>query len=221
MEKAILNNSRVRFDLKNSPIFDESELIRELQAGSEEAFETVVRLYGGRMLAIARRFLPVEQDARDVVQNALLSTFRSINKFAGQARLSTWLHRIVVNCALMELRSRKRRKEDSIEDLLPHFDDRGTWICSDGSNFSLESLFEERDVQTIVRRCIARLPTSYRNVLLLRDIEGRDSPEVELMLGVRSNAMKVRLHRARQALRGLLLEELRDKRDLPLGAIGS
>ena len=99
----------------------ESALLERLRAGEAAAFERLVREQGGRMLAVARRFLREDEDARDAVQDAFLSAFRSLDSFEGQAKLSTWLHRIVVNAALMKLRARKRRPEESIEELLPRF----------------------------------------------------------------------------------------------------
>src|SRR4029079_769481 len=87
----------------------------------EWAFEAVVRTYGGRLLAIARRLLRNEEDAHAAVQSADLSAFRALDQFEGSAQLSTWLHRIVVNTALMRLRSRRRKPETSIEALLPSF----------------------------------------------------------------------------------------------------
>ncbi|TMB10977.1 MAG: STAS domain-containing protein, partial [Deltaproteobacteria bacterium] len=93
-------------------------LVDRLRRGDPEAFESLVRQYGGRMLATARRLVGTEDEARDVVQEAFLAAFRAIDSFAGAARLSTWLHRIVVNGALMKLRSRRRRREESIEGLL-------------------------------------------------------------------------------------------------------
>jgi RNA polymerase sigma-70 factor, ECF subfamily len=199
---------------------EEVDLIRRLQAGDDEAFEMMVRLYGNRMLAIARRILRVEQDARDAVQEALLSAFRSIGEFSGKSRLSTWLHRIVVNAALMQIRSRKRYRENSIEELLPHFDDQGAWLeehqsrCNSG-----ERLLDERDTRELVRRCIARLPDIYSVVLLMRDIEDRDYEEIAALLDVRLGTVKVRLHRARQALRNLISKELVDRSHLALNAV--
>src|SRR5512135_3173100 len=100
---------------------DDGELVARLRAGDGAAFESVVRSHGPRLLAVARRFLRNEQDAQDALQDAFLSAFRSIDGFQGEARLSTWLHRIVVNAALMKLRSRKGRTEEPIDDLLPQF----------------------------------------------------------------------------------------------------
>jgi RNA polymerase sigma-70 factor (ECF subfamily) len=188
----------------------ESLLLERLRAGDEAAFETVIHLYGGRLLAAARRLLRNEDDAADAVQEAFLAAFKSIDGFQGTARLSTWLHRIVINAALMKLRSESRRPEDAIADLLPRFNAAGEWLDTvrgwdDGS----EELLERRETRILVRRCIDQLPDVYRTVLLLRDIEDLDTEEVAEMLGVTANAVKIRLHRARQALRTLLESELR------------
>jgi RNA polymerase sigma-70 factor, ECF subfamily len=187
--------------------FDERDLVERLKSGDHAAFETLVERYGGRMLAVARRFLPVEQDARDAVQEALLSAFKGIHSFAGEARLSTWLHRIVVNAALMQLRSRRRRNEEPIEKLLPHFNEEGKWADEASGALGDEMPFERRDTRELVRNCIARLPENYRTVLL-RDIEDLDTEQVAAMLDATANTVKVRLHRARQALRAIIEREM-------------
>ena len=114
---------------------DETALVKGLRAGDDAAFELLVRKYGARMLAAAHRILHSESDACDAVQEALLSVFKSISNFAGEAALATWLHRIVVNAALMQMRSRRRRAEESIDNLLPRFDENGGWARSVQSGY--------------------------------------------------------------------------------------
>src|SRR5262249_50438323 len=92
-------------------VVDEKALLAALRAGHDWAFETMVRMFGGRLFAVARRFTHNDEDARDVVQSAYLNAFRGLNQFEGSCQLSTWLHRIVVNAALMQLRSRRRKPE--------------------------------------------------------------------------------------------------------------
>src|SRR5262249_46456742 len=106
-------------------VLDDQALLAALKNGEEWAFEAMVRLHGRRLLAVARRFTHNEQDAQDVLQSAYLSAFRALNDFEGACQLSTWLHRIVVNTALMRIRSRRRRPEEPIEALLPVFQDGG------------------------------------------------------------------------------------------------
>ena len=184
---------------------DESALVARLRAGDEKAYAELVRAHGGRLLAVARRMLHHEEDARDAVQEAFLSAFRAIDGFEGGARLSTWLHRIVVNAALMRLRTRRRKPEGSIEDLLPGFLEDGH-IAHPAEPW--RELPEDEvggaELRRLVLAKIHELPESHRNVLLLRDIEGLDTEEAARALGIAPGAVKTRLHRARQALRGLL-----------------
>jgi RNA polymerase sigma-70 factor (ECF subfamily) len=198
-------------DSESNPVSDlsgitEEALVVRLQRGDEAAFELVVRREGGRLLAVARRFLRNDDDARDAVQDAFLSAFRSIASFAQGSRLSTWLHRIVINACLMRLRSSRRHAEESIEELLPKFAEDGHQVNhpTAGWDGSAEHLLLRGETREIVRRSIDRLPQTYRSVLLLRDIEELTTEEAARLLGVTENAVKIRLHRARQALRTLL-----------------
>ncbi|HEX9943099.1 MAG TPA: sigma-70 family RNA polymerase sigma factor [Thermoanaerobaculia bacterium] len=186
-------------------------LLAELRAGREDAFERLLRQHGGRMLAVARRLVRDEEDARDAVQEAFVSAFRSLDGFAGASRISTWLHRIVVNACLMRLRSRQRRPEEPIEDLLPRFREDGHQVDYPARDWEepVDALLQRREVCALVRQSIDRLPETYRTVLLLRDIEELSTEEAARMLGVTENALKIRLHRARQALRTLLDPHLR------------
>ena len=184
---------------------DESVLLARLRAGEEAAYAEMLRAYSGRLMAVARRYLKNDEDVRDAVQDAFLSAFRSIDRFAGGSQLYTWLHRIQVNACLMKLRTKRRKPEESIEDLLPHFDSGGHQ-----SEPSLlwqepaEREIERRETRELVRRAIDRLPESYRTVLLLRDIEDVSTEETADLMGISPNAVKIRLHRARQALRTLI-----------------
>jgi RNA polymerase sigma-70 factor (ECF subfamily) len=189
----------------------DAELLRRLRQGHDDAFETLVRLYTGRMLAVARRFLPEEEDARDAVQDAFLSAFRAIDRFQGGSKLSTWLHRIVVNACLMKLRTRRRRPEGKIEDLLPGFLEDGHFeVPAAPWQETADVLLESDQNRKLVRDAIARLPDNYRTVLLLRDIEGQDTQQTAQALDMSVAAVKTRLHRARQALRTQLDSHFRE-----------
>jgi RNA polymerase sigma-70 factor, ECF subfamily len=188
-----------------SKVDSESLLIERMRKGDNGAFEELVRTHGARLLSVARRILRNDEDARDAVQQAFLSAFRALSDFNGQSRLSTWVHRIVVNTALMKIRSRSRCPEESIEDLLPRFQEDGHHArqFSDVSS-SVDQLLMRRETRKRVRAAIDQLPESYRTVLLLRDIEELDTEETARALGSTANAVKIRLHRARQALARLL-----------------
>jgi RNA polymerase sigma-70 factor (ECF subfamily) len=187
----------------------DAALLAALRARAPGAYEQLVRTHGGRLLAVARRLLTSEEDARDAVQEAFLNAFRNIDRFEGQALLSTWLHRIVVNVSLMKLRSRKRRPEESLDHLLPAFRDDGHFAerFESGSEPADQRMAREEE-QAAVRAAIDELPEHYRTILLLRDIEGIGTQDVADQLGISPNAVKLRLHRARQALRTLLAPRL-------------
>lgn len=183
----------------------EISLLPRLRKGDEDAFEALVRAHAPRLLAVTRRLLRNEEDAQDAVQEAFVSAFRSLDSFEGACRVSTWLHRIAVNAALMRLRSRRRKPEESIEALLPTFLEDGHHTTHPPEwRDSADVLLERRENRDFVRACIDELPESYRTVLLLRDIEELDTEETARILDVSENVVKVRLHRARQALRSLL-----------------
>ena len=184
---------------------DETELLSRLRAGDDTAYEEMVRSYSPRLLAVARRIVGSDEEARDVIQDAFLNAFRSLKNFHGDARVSTWLHRIVVNSALMKLRTRKRKPEESIEPLLPAFLADGHYAEKFSSwGEQADDALSRTETQQVVRKHIDELPESFRTVLVLRDIEGLDTEETARVLDTTPNAVKIRLHRARAALRTLL-----------------
>lgn len=193
---------------------DEAALVARLRAGDDDAFADVVRTFGGRMLAVTRRMLRNEEDARDAVQDAFASVARSVATFDHSCRLATWLHRIVVNAALMKIRRRRRKPEDSIDELMPRFYADGHRIDPGPAwdDSLVEKAMVSADSRELVRRAIDRLPESYRTVIVLRDIEDLDTEETARLLEITPSAVKVRLHRARQALRTLLDPHFRERR---------
>ncbi|MDX2116040.1 MAG: sigma-70 family RNA polymerase sigma factor [Planctomycetota bacterium] len=188
---------------------DDSAFLRALEAGDPDAAERLVREAGGRMLAVALRLLGNEQDAHEAVQDAFLSIFRSLHSFQRGSKLTTWMHRIVVNAALMKRRSKARRPERSIEDLLPAFREDGhrSDVGPGWKPIGPDEL-EREETRGLVRRLIDELPDDYRTVLILRDIEELDTAATAEALQISQPAVKTRLHRARQALRTLLEREM-------------
>src|SRR5687768_10683647 len=146
----------------------DAELVARLRAGDGIAFEAIVRTHGGRLLSVARRILGNEEDARDAVQDAFIRAYKAIDAFEGRAQLSTWLHRIVVNVALMKLRQRRRHPEESMDELLPDFRSDGHQTVK--SRDWGDAVLERKETAAIVRDAIAQLPDQYREVLVLRDI---------------------------------------------------
>jgi len=148
--------------------------------------------------------------AEDTVQAAFASIFRTLGKFEGRSSLKTWMHRIVANQALMQLRKARRLQETSIDALLPEFDASGcrveeAWRIVE----TPEALLAKSQTKGAVLALIDTLPDTYRIVLVLRDIEELSTAEVAEMLELTEANVKVRLHRARAALKKLLEPLLR------------
>lgn len=183
---------------------DQQLWLDQLRARDATAFERLVREQGGRLLRVAQRFIRDADDAQDVVQEAFISAYNAIDRFDGSAEIGTWLHRITVNAALMRLRKPSEKRETSLDDLLPTFADDGHRYEPVSDWEGIDVLLERDETRQLVRDAIDDLPEAARNVLLLCDIEEMSGPEAADILGISANAVRIRLHRARQALRELL-----------------
>ena len=199
----------------DDPRWDERGLVARLRRNDPMAFATWVRRESPRLRAHARSILRNEEDAREAVQDGFLSAFKAIDRFDGRSSLSTWIHRIVVNAALMKRRWQQRRPEVALEEVAPDRtgerrfapDSAETWTGT--WDETAEDVALRRESRARVRAGIQNLPEPYRTVIVLRDLEGFDTRETAKRTGVSSDLVKVRLHRARHALRRHLEPELR------------
>lgn len=164
--------------------------------------EALVRAHIGWMIAVAQRLLGDRALAEDAVQDAFIAAFRNFENFENRSSIKTWLHRITVNAALMKLRKIKRRSEQILEPGQSGFDHNGLRIEAPWTRMaSVEEALDLEQRREGVRNAIGRLPDNYRIVLLLRDIEGYRTGEVATLLDITPGTVKIRLHRARAALK--------------------
>jgi len=182
----------------------EADLIARLRAGDDAAYASLVEANAGRMLAVARRITHSDAEAQDAVQDAFLSAFKAIQTFDGRSTLATWLHRIVVNAALMRQRRAKAHPEASIEALLPHFENGSYRDRPEPWNGVTTDQAESIEAREAVWKALDQLPEEFRNVIVLRDIEGLESKAVATALGISDSLVRQRLHRGRLALMKLL-----------------
>lgn len=172
--------------------------------------DELVRTNIGWMLALAERLLRDRTLAEDVVQESFVRAFNGLAGFEGRSSIESWLHRITVNSALSKLRQLKRLAEQSIDEHLPEFDRLDCRVETPWARLaSVEEIIESDDKRRHVYESIGQLPDAYRVVLQLRDIEEYDTREVATLLGISESNVKVRLHRARAALKKLLEPILR------------
>lgn len=173
--------------------------------------EQIVRDHIEWMLSLAKRTLGDNQGAaEDVVQDAFISAFRSLGSLKSRDSIEPWLRRITINAALMKLRQNKRRAEKSIEEFLPEFDqfdcrleDRWSYLAN------VKDVQENQIRLDMLGKAFYSIPESYRIVLQLRDIEGYNTVEVAKLLDLSESNVKVRLHRARSALKKIIEPLLR------------
>jgi len=183
---------------------------KPIEIGTAGDHEELVRANIGWMLALAERLLRDRGLAEDVVQESFVRAFDGLANFEGRSTLESWLHRITVNTALSKLRQVKRLAEQPIDEHLPEFDRHDCRIELPWSQLaSVEEIMESDDLRRRVYVAIDELPDAYRVVLQLRDIEEYDTSEVAALLDITETNVKVRLHRARAALKKLLEPVLR------------
>jgi RNA polymerase sigma-70 factor, ECF subfamily len=188
----------------------EIALIAHLRSGDGPATERFVREHAGWMLALAQRYVRDASHAEDCVQEAFLQAFRSIGAFEGRSALKSWLHRILVNTALMKLRSRRMALEQPAEDILAHVDRQRCCMPACWAEVATpHEILERKETRDLVIAKLMELPDSYRIVLLLRDIEGMSTEATARALAMTEGAVKVRLHRARAAFKMLVAPVLK------------
>jgi len=180
-----------------APATDElADLVAEAKAGDRRAFDDLVTATYADAFTLATRLMGNEEDASDVVQDAYLRAFRAIGRFRGDARFSTWLYRIVANCAATSLGRRGRHRHEQLDEALHIPDDHAD---HDPERKAGDALDRVR-----VQAALATLPEKLRLVVVLRDVYDLPHEAIAAELGITETAAKVRLHRARKKLRARL-----------------
>ncbi|HEV2027655.1 MAG TPA: RNA polymerase sigma factor [Candidatus Dormibacteraeota bacterium] len=195
--------------------------LEALKAGDEAAFQSLIQRYHGPMLRLAMTYVGDRGVAEDVVQESWLTCVRSLDRFEGRSSLKTWIFGIVINIARARRRKEARilpftafwRRDDS-DSHRPtvdqsRFGSDGMWRTGPRSWDNVpESKVIGGETLQKVKTAIDALPAKQREVILLRDVAGFDSAEVSSLLGISAANERVRLHRARAAVRKMLEEYL-------------
>jgi RNA polymerase sigma-70 factor (ECF subfamily) len=170
----------------------EAELIDRARNGDRAAFAALVRAHQDEVYTLARRLVGDPHLASDVAQETLIRAWRALPNFRGEAKLSTWLHRITVNTAWSHRQRARRHSGPSIDDLHDLAAPEGI----DHPVFAGEVL----DLRRRLKAALARLPAAQRQVVILKDVYGWTHHEIARSMGISVTAAKVRLHRARARL---------------------
>jgi RNA polymerase sigma-70 factor, ECF subfamily len=191
----------------------DADLVRRAQDGDWAAFSRIVEKYRSRIYSLVLRITGTPADAEEVTQGAFLAAIENLSGFRGESRFSTWLYRVAANGALKAVRARDRRREEPAQGegeesfaTVPQPEHVAPWTASP------EVLAGRRQTREVLDRALERLDEKHRAVFLLRDLEGLSTEETAQALGLSVANVKVRLLRARLALREMLTLEFGDAR---------
>ncbi|MFZ5823156.1 MAG: sigma-70 family RNA polymerase sigma factor [Bacillota bacterium] len=185
-----------------SALLDEV-LVKKAQDGDRNSLSELMVRYERKTYNLAYRLMGNHADASDAAQEALVRVCLRLRNFRGDSAFSTWLFRVVTNTCLDELRRRGRLRHASLDDALPVEEGAVPRQAPDEAESPVEYA-ERHEIQAAVKRAINRLPDEYRVVVIMRDLQGLSYQEIAVMLGTTLGTIKSRLHRARQALRGII-----------------
>jgi RNA polymerase sigma-70 factor, ECF subfamily len=191
---------------------EDAEFVVACQKGDAEAFGFLVERHQKKMLNIAYRMMGNYNEACDVTQEAFIAAYKSIKYFKAEAKFSTWLCRIVINFSknrLKQLRNIGQREGVSIDDS-GEIMMEGTLCPSSANDTNPCADMERREREIQVQRCIISLGEEYRDVLILRDIQGLSYLEIKDILKISEGTVKSRLSRARGALKDCLVKVIGD-----------
>jgi RNA polymerase sigma-70 factor (ECF subfamily) len=183
----------------------DEELLEALRRREPTAAERLVVRYWDRAYRLAAQITRDGQDAEEVIQDALWAVVRKIDSFRGESAFGTWLFRIVANAAYQKLRSRQSRRRDVPWDeamAVSMFDRQGCHVVSMCAwSPCVDDHSTQQELRAALTGAIDELPSAYRTVLVLRDVQGLSNPETAELLSLSVPAVKTRVHRARSFLR--------------------
>ena len=178
------------------------QLVKEMKAGKQEAFEEMVLRHQQRVYRLAYNITHNQSDAEDVVQEVFLRVCNKINTFLGKAAFSSWVYRITLNVSFMKLKSQKKIQQISLDNILPKYQEDGFHMgpVNDWS-MKTDELLLNSESRKIIQKAINQLPEKEKAVFVLRDIEELSTEKVCDILDLSAPAVKSRLHRSRLFLR--------------------
>ncbi len=189
------------------PYPTEDALLAALRQGHPEAYEQLIEQYADGVYRVAYRLLQNPQDAEDALQETFLTVYLQIGDFRGDAKLSSWLYRIVTNKALDILR-RRQRKTDAATEALEDLGEETAERLAAPQSVLPEDWLERREIAELIEQGLAALSPRLRAAFVLFEMEGLSMQETAAALNVSLSTAKVRVHRARQALRTFLSQHL-------------
>ncbi len=181
-----------------------NELVARHLSGDARAFGELVGRYHGRLLNFTHRMIGDRERAEDLVQEAFIRVSRHLHRFDPSKKFSTWVYTIASNLAKNELRSHRRSPLVFYQSARAPGDEDHSPLQYEDSRSRPDDMFAGRQLKELVEATLARLSPQYRQVLILREFEGRSYEEIAEIAGCNLGAVKSRLHRARACFAALI-----------------
>ncbi len=183
----------------------EADLLARAKSGDPDAFGALVEPHLGLFYNSILRILGDPADSQDALQEALIGMHRDLPRFEGRSKFTSWAYPVCVNAALMLRRSKIRRREDAMEDLVSHQGDEGRLIDADTVlNWSVEAdalvRVEQKEMRELLMKALDEVPDTQRLVFVLKDLEDWDTDAIAKHLAITPVVVRQRLHRARMFL---------------------
>lgn len=177
------------------------EVVERVLCGEKELYEILLRRYNQTLYRTLRSYFTDDDEVEDVMQEVWLKTWRKLGQFRQESAFATWLIRIGINEALMQIRKRKNHNNFTIHD-----SEKQLALLTDSARMNPEKNIIRQETRRLLEEAIDRLPKKYRLVYMLREIEGMDTEETASCLQITESNVKVRLHRARSTLKAILYD---------------
>lgn len=185
-------------------VIPDSDLVAKFKNGHVASYETLIGRYTDKVFRLAMRITRSQDDAEEVLQDVCVAVFDKLDTFEGKSAFSSWLYRITANTALMKLRKRKKHMALELDETILGAQQNWNTRRSDTSDVDYMSIRHE--LRAALKDAIDSLPSDYRTIFILRDVDGLSNQEVGEVLDLSVPAVKSRLHRSRMILRRALID---------------
>jgi RNA polymerase sigma-70 factor (ECF subfamily) len=184
------------------------ELVARIKNNDDLAFQEIMGRYTQKVYNLAMRLTRNIEDTEEVLQDVFVTVYKKISSFEGKSQFSSWLYRVTANTAFMKLRRRKNTESVSFDEVSG--DVKENLVGQTPDEASVDYMSTKHELRSLLETAIQKLPEEYKNIFILRDVDGMSNEEVGVMLSLTVPAVKSRLHRARLILRKRLARYYED-----------
>jgi len=175
----------------------DQEIIDSVKLGNQSDYSIIVDRYKDKAFSLLKKMLKNEQDAEETLQDCFIKAYNSLSGFKGEAKFSTWFYRIVYNTALTKLSSKRRKTENEMSSVDEHFDLKSDYDYN---------VSERKDMSEFIIELVNKLPEKHSAIISLFYLDEMSCEEISIALDISLSNVKVMLHRSRNALKDIIIE---------------